>query len=146
MKRKVGLLIMSVAMMLVFSQSAFAVTGMYDSESSALVRPSGTSVLSSELDSASDEDWYYYKNTTTSTQYFSTHLSSSSYPNYFKLEAKIVYDASHTSTLFRAAKSGTIDYLYSVQLTPGATIYLKVSTENFGGTSQKYSLSTFFNS
>lgn len=130
--------------LLAFSQSAFAMPG-WDTESSAFVRPYGSSTLTNYLSSAADEDWYYYTNNTGSNLYVSTSLDSASYPYHFDLEVKIKYDALHSTNLFAAQEAGMTEYLYNIQVPPGATIYYRVTTKNWNSVTEFYTLTVNMN-
>ncbi|GBG06341.1 hypothetical protein PAT3040_00866 [Paenibacillus agaridevorans] len=131
LKKYFAVLLMSICLFSA-SQSVSAIPG-FDDPSNAINFIGGYQSSSLYLSTASDVDWFKYKNNTGNAQFTFADLTTSSYNyNYrFRLDAYIQYSNGLESNLFRAQDYGVVNLLNYIYLPPGATIFYRVSTENF---------------
>ncbi|MGE6230896.1 hypothetical protein [Paenibacillus chitinolyticus] len=112
------------ASLLLSSQSAFAVSGLADTRSEALnVYPNTDYTWT--LDTAADEDWFYWTNSTSSTQYLSGSLLSPAGKNY-NLQLVLV-TAGGLEHVLNTNDNGPGQHDgFSSSLQPGEEMYFKI--------------------
>lgn len=136
MKLKKFLVIAVALCMFTLSQAAYAnevtpfATGIGDTEATALVRPFGINEFNTWLTDANDVDWYKYTNNTNTNHYIRAELWHPSTFVKYKFEAKIVYDALHSTSMLQSSNVGVFNLFQGLQIPPGATFYMKVSTDS----------------
>ncbi|MFS0840394.1 hypothetical protein [Paenibacillus sp. 1P03SA] len=128
MKKIVPALVIT-ASLLLSSQSALAISGLADTRSEALnVYPNTDYAWT--LDTAGDEDWFYWTNSTSSTQSLSGSLLSPSGKN-FNLQLVLVTSGGWEHVI-NTNDNGPGQYDgFSSTLQPGDTIYFKIRASGY---------------
>ncbi|MBV6717316.1 hypothetical protein PC41400_27185 [Paenibacillus chitinolyticus] len=117
------------ASLLLSSQSAFAVSGLADTRSEALnVYPNTDYTWT--LDTAADEDWFYWTNSTSSTQYLSGSLLSPAGKNY-NLQLVLVTAGGWEYVLNTNDNGPGQHDGFNSTLQPGDKIYFKIRPSGF---------------
>lgn len=127
-------------LVLVFTQSAFAMTGVGDTREDAIdLFPTGSSRLNQKIDlyidSASDQDWFKWKNTTGENLSPFAAIQPKDENSYLRVGMIIQYPSGQETTIFYSDPSygpGNSQSLAGFYLPPGATVYIKVDSRTFG--------------
>lgn len=137
-------------LVLVFTQNAFAMTGVGDTRESAIslfpeVYESGNigQDINLYIDSASDQDWFQWTNTTGLNKSLFVVLrpdgSTNNYLSYLRLGLIIQYPSGKETSIFYADPSygpGDSKILSGFILPPGATVYIKIDSTSFKSPTQ----------
>lgn len=140
----------------VFSQSAFAMTGVGDTKENAIslfpeMIPSGSQVGAQDvnlyIDSASDRDWFKWTNTTGKDLALRAAIQPKDENSYLRIGMIIQYPSGKQTSIFYADPSnrpGNAQTLDGFHLPPGATVYISIDAKTFGTTSQYWFMFRLF--
>ncbi|THF83814.1 hypothetical protein [Cohnella fermenti] len=119
------MLLVCLCVMMIGVQSAFATTGQYDGPATANPVTKGSNYFG-YIDSASDNDWYVFENTGTTS-------SSPIYPRLISpistdLDAQLIWitPTGFSSSTFTTGGIGGVDNLGGYAISPGSIIYIRV--------------------
>ncbi|WP_157259640.1 hypothetical protein [Paenibacillus sp. OSY-SE] len=127
------------AFVLVFSQSAFALTGVGDTQENAISlfpAPSGDDLFQDidlYLDSSEDKDWFKWTNTTGENKFLGAYLSSKGRECNFRLGMTIKYTPTRNSNMVYAdyIGPGNAQMIDNIIIPPWATVYIKIDSTKF---------------
>ncbi|MNW51749.1 hypothetical protein D3C74_292420 [compost metagenome] len=127
--KKVLMVLFTSMMLLTFSSSANAATGIGDTKESAITIVDGSNINLFLSDSL-DKDWFKWTNNTGEFKFASGYLVSSSQVAHYRLGIKIEYSPTHTSDLIYAQSTGpgSFQAIGSILIPPGASIYYVVDS------------------
>ncbi|WP_430111012.1 hypothetical protein [Paenibacillus sp. B1-33] len=156
LKNMLSTFIVFVLAMGVFSQSAFAMTGVGDTKENAIslfpeMISSGWGVgqqdVNMYIDSASDQDWFKWTNITGKDLVLRAAIQPKDENSYLRIGMIIQYPSGKQTSIFYAdpsngpEKAKTLD---GFQLPPGATVYISIDASTFGTSSQYWFLFRLF--
>ncbi|CAH8770202.1 hypothetical protein [Paenibacillus dendritiformis] len=129
-------------LVLVFTQNAFAMTGIGDTKENAIALFPETDSsgfmhqrFDLYIDSASDQDWFKWKNTTGENLSVFAAIQPKDRNSYLRVGMIIQYPSGQETTIFYSDPSygpGNAQTLSGFYLPPGATVYIKVDSRTFG--------------
>lgn len=129
-------------LVLVFTQNAFAMTGVGDTKESAISLFPKTydngnmgQDVNLYIDSASDQDWFQWTNTTGKDLSVLAAIQPKDRNSYLRVGMIIQYPSGQETTIFYSDPSygpGNAQTLSGFYLPPGATVYIKVDSRTYG--------------
>ncbi|MMZ63110.1 hypothetical protein D1872_253470 [compost metagenome] len=127
--KKVLTVLFTTMMLLTFSSSASAATGIGDTKESAITIVDGTN-YNLFLSDSLDKDWFKWTNNTGEFKFVAAYLVSGSQVAHYRLGMKIEYSPTRTSDLVYAQSTGpgSFQAIDNILIPPGASVYYVVDS------------------
>ncbi|GKU80067.1 hypothetical protein [Paenibacillus sp. L3-i20] len=125
--KKMFMLLICMTMLLTFSNSAYAISGNWDTQDTAAVLQTSNEVRNLWLSEEADEDWFQYTNTTGSNQFVYASLDGTNIDPAWNLSFKIKYSRSVETNLLQGTGGRYSKTISNILLPHGATIFYKIN-------------------